>query len=228
MEIPINERIKEIVKGSGKSITAYAKEIGVSQPTLKACVDGTNSPSFDTLNKILIGNPIISSEWLITGKGSMLKDGENKDPLAASPESSINYRFVPLLNLDAVGGMHRLNNEDGDTEHSQDLIPFADAREGDFCLHVTGDSMAPTCPSGSLILVREVERWKEYFGFGNLFVILLADGRRILKEVQKYTPNSKEYVLCKSHNEKYPEEELPKSLIKGVFKVIKIQSDRGW
>lgn len=225
MEHAINERIKQIVKESGKSITAYAKEIGVSQPTLKACVDGANSPSFDTLNKIIIGNPILSSEWLLTGKGKMLK---SSNPAPSVNDTHVDYRFVPLLNLDAVGGMHRSNDEMGDSEYPEKLIPFADAREGDVCLTVTGDSMAPTCPSGSLVLIRKVERWQEYFGFGNLFVLLLNDGRRILKEVQKYMEDPKRYVMCVSHNEKYPAEELPKDLISGVWKVIKVQSDRGW
>lgn len=181
----------------------------------------------EVIEKACAEFPDLNPEWLITGKEPMLRNEEDKTASMLPPASSINYRFVPLLNLDAVGGMHRTNSEGGD-EYPEELIPFADAREGDVCLHVSGDSMAPTCPSGSLVLVREVTRWKEYFGYGNLFVLLLDDGRRILKEVQKYLPDSKDYVLCRSHNEKYPEEELPKSLIKGVFKVIKIQSDRGW
>lgn len=219
-----NERIIDFIKSKGLSISSFEKSIGKATNYIR------NSKSFtsNVLSTIMDVYPDLNIEWLITGKGDMLKGEEDKISSVAAPESSINYRFVPLLNLDAVGGMHRTNKEAGDAEYPEELIPFADAREGDFCLHVSGDSMAPTCPSGSLVLVREVERWKEYFGYGNIFVILLDDGRRILKEVQKYIPDSKDYVLCRSHNEKYPEEELPKSLIKGVFKVIKIQSDRGW
>ena len=50
----------------------------------------------------------------------------------------------------------------------------------------------------------------------------------ILKEVQKYQDDPKNYVLCKSHNDKYPEEELPKSMISSVWKVVKILNERGW
>ncbi len=72
METSINQRIKYIIENSGKTINSYASIIGVSQPTLKACVDGSNNPSFDTLQKILKGNPIISAEWLMRGTGNML------------------------------------------------------------------------------------------------------------------------------------------------------------
>ena len=68
----INQRIKEIIEASGKTINSYAATVGVSQPTLKACVDGSNNPSFDTLQKILKGNPMISAEWLMRGVGEML------------------------------------------------------------------------------------------------------------------------------------------------------------
>lgn len=227
MESDITQRIRQIIEDNSLSESSFAKIIGSNQRTINQQLKGERSLSLDTVNKIISSFEHISPEWLLTGKGGMLKENEDKTAPASVPESSVNYRFVPLLNLDAVGGMHRTNSEGGD-EYPEELIPFADAREGDVCLHVSGDSMAPTCPSGSLVLVREVTRWKEYFGYGNLFVLLLDDGRRILKEVQKYLPDSKDYVLCRSHNEKYPEEELPKSLIKGVFKVIKIQSDRGW
>lgn len=74
METTINQRIKMIVDESGKAVNSYAAMIGVSQPTLKACVDGNNAPRFDTLQKILIANPMISAEWLMRGKGSMLRE----------------------------------------------------------------------------------------------------------------------------------------------------------
>lgn len=73
METTINQRIKMIVDESGKAVNSYAAMIGVSQPTLKACVDGNNAPRFDTLQKILIANPMISAEWLMRGEGRMLK-----------------------------------------------------------------------------------------------------------------------------------------------------------
>ena len=43
--------------------------------------------------------------------------------------------------------------------------------------------MIPTIPPGSLMLIREVANWREYFGYGNIFVIVLKDGRRITKEM---------------------------------------------
>lgn len=74
METSINQRIKLIVERSGKTITSYSAAIGVSQPALRAVVDGGNSPRFDTLQKLLIANPMISAEWLMLGTGNMKKE----------------------------------------------------------------------------------------------------------------------------------------------------------
>jgi plasmid maintenance system antidote protein VapI len=78
MQINENDRIREVIKYIGKSINSIAKEIKVSQPTLKACVDGNNKPSFDTIQKLILAYPQINSTWLLAGKGEMLLTNEIK------------------------------------------------------------------------------------------------------------------------------------------------------
>ena len=138
------------------------------------------------------------------------------------------YRLVPLINFDVVGGFGNGDVAITDSEYTIGMIPFTDAREKDICIQVKGDSMVPTCPSGSIVLIREVKEWRNYFGYGNIFCLLLKDGRRILKEVNKFEANSKEFVTCISHNDNVPSEELPKELIARVWKVIKILTDKGF
>lgn len=139
------------------------------------------------------------------------------------------FRLIPLINSDAVGGMYKMNDISvTDPEYIKGYIPFTDALEEDLCIPVTSDSMIPTCPPGCVVQIRQVLDWKEYFGYGNLFVIQLKDGRRVIKEVTKYEANPKDYVLCISHNKSVPPEELPKNFIVSVWKVIKVLTDRGW
>lgn len=80
MGTTINQRIKQIIQSSGKTITSYASFIGISQPTMKAFVDGESSPRFDTLQKILSAGPEISAEWLMRGEGDMLRTTDDKRP----------------------------------------------------------------------------------------------------------------------------------------------------
>lgn len=142
--------------------------------------------------------------------------------------AGVDFRLVPILHIDSVGGMHSDNSIVAEPQYVEGYAPFTDAQEGDICIIQSGDSMVPTCPSGSLLLLRQVTNWREYMGYGNIFVIELTDGRRITKEITRYDANPQEYVWCVSHNPNVPDEELPKKLIASVWKVIKIQIDKGW
>lgn len=155
-------------------------------------------------------------------------DTSNKGDDRSLPNDGEPYTLVPVYNFDAVGGMHSSNDVTDSPAFVERHVPFVGARKEDICVNVTGNSMAPTYCSGSLLLLREVQNWAEYFGYGHCYVIFLKDGRRILKEVQRFAENSKEYVLCVSHNKDYPPEELPKSMITAVYKVIMTLTNDGF
>ncbi|MEG0889365.1 MAG: hypothetical protein RSH25_12935 [Bacteroides sp.] len=73
MESTINERVNMLFKNSGeRSIRSYAIKIGVAPTTLNECIKGAE-PRYSLLNSILNGNPSVSAEWLLVGKGNMTK-----------------------------------------------------------------------------------------------------------------------------------------------------------
>lgn len=75
MEETVNDRLNTFVNKCGISANQFAKKIGVSQPSLKAILDGDTKPSYSTIEKVLIAYPI-SAEWLILGTGEMNRKGE--------------------------------------------------------------------------------------------------------------------------------------------------------
>lgn len=162
----------------------------------------------------------------VVGQDRELSDA--KEQLKMALNTGGDYRLVPVYNFDAVGGMHTGNDITDAPAFIEKYIPFAGAHEEDICVHVTGNSMIPTYSPGTLLLIRNVEGWREYFGYGHTFVLFLSDGRRILKEVRKSHENAKEYVLCVSHNKEFEAEELPKSMILSVFKVIMALTNDGF
>lgn len=73
MNSTINQRVETLYKLSKvKSIRQYALKLGISPTTLNQCIKGTE-PRHSLLLSILNGEPTISAEWLITGRGPMLK-----------------------------------------------------------------------------------------------------------------------------------------------------------
>ena len=213
--------LKQLLNELQMTAKSFAKSLGKERAdVIYYILNGRNRISADVAKTIVEKYPKVNYDWLITGEGEMLK-------LQSDETENSDYRLVPLKNMDAVGGFAVPNVIDTN-EAIMGLMPFTDARDGDICIPVKGDSMVPTCPSGSIILIREVKNWDEYFGYGNIFVLVLKNGRRILKEVAKHDENPNEYITCISHNKEVAPEPLPKSLIDGVWKVIKILIDKGF
>ena len=225
----INSKLKEYFDNKGITQADIALKLGVSKSYINSLFTGKRGfgkQQAETWSN-LFG---LSSSWLLTGEGSMLKENDSN----SAPQRDViekggnNYKLVPLVHIDSVGGMRSNNSITGEPQYIEGYIPFVNAKDDDRAIIQSGTSMIPTIPPGSFMQLREVENWREYFGYGNIFVIELKDGRRITKEVRRYDENPKDYVLCVSHNPDVAPEELPKSMIASVWKVIKILTDKGW
>lgn len=68
----ISERIKEYLFFSKKNTTELAKEINVSQSALNNVVRGASLPGAKIL--LPLAEQGISIDWLLTGRGEMLKE----------------------------------------------------------------------------------------------------------------------------------------------------------
>ncbi len=142
-----------------------------------------------------------------------------EDELKGKNDTLDSVIMIPTLSLDARGGF--LPNDEVDANsYIAKYEPFSRevAREGDFVVPVYGDSMEPKYPSGSMILIRNVEMWREYIEYGASYVIELVDKRRIIKNIQQGKDENS--FLLVSINEKYEPSEIEKSLIRSVFRVI--------
>lgn len=212
----------DYIKATNKSIYSFERGAGLSVGYLRQL---RKEPSREKIKSIILAYPDLNEGWLLTGEGEMLN--------AATPRNdgnsqNSNYRLVPLINIDSVGGLRSNNAISADEQYLIKMMPFSEARDGDVAILQSGNSMYPTIPSGSALLIREVVDWQEYFGYGNIYVLLLRDGRRITKEVRRYDADPQKYVWCVSYNPDVADEELPRSMIRGVWKVVKYTADFGW
>lgn len=169
------QTLREILKEKGIAQSIVAEALGILPNNLKR-YDDLSKRSIEELNTISNATQLRLSELIGEYMDSNIEEQQ-------IPNDGT-YRLVPMINSDAVGGMHKMNDISvTDPEYIIKYIPFVDATADDVCIRVTSDSMIPTCPPGCVVQIREVYNWKEYFGYGNLFVLQLKDGRRIIKEV---------------------------------------------
>lgn len=216
MDDSVKQRLVSYLEYKKISKSEFGRRIGVS-----ASFVGSMRKSIqpDKVNSIAVEFPDLNTGWLLTGEGSMLKEPEGVDGRRSvlSPADD-SYRLVPMYNIDARGGFGTNDEVDG-AEYIVDYVPFKDAKMGDICVPVVGNSMAPTYVSGSIVLLHRIERWREFLELGQVYMIVLKDGRRIIKELRASQENRKENYLCVSHNPDFDPVELPKDMINHVFLV---------
>lgn len=98
----LNERISEIINYSQLSASEFADEIEVQRSNISHITSGRNKPSLDFLMKINERFPEIEWDWLILGKGEMLKKDEQEPIVEKPPTTSIPDLFS-LINDENFG-----------------------------------------------------------------------------------------------------------------------------
>ncbi len=228
----LQDRLSEYLKYKSLTFKDFERLCNLSNGTAARLRETTRKSTFDRI----ANSCDLNINWLLTGEGNMLKFPMNEvEDVSREEFECINeglrngsFRLVPLINIDSVGGIHSENVTTPSEQYIIRMMPFTEAKEGDVAIIQSGTSMYPTIPPGSALLIREVIGWKEYFGYGGIYVIWLKDGRRITKEIRRYDADPKNYVWCVSYNPDVADEELPKSMIRGVWKVVKYIADFGW
>lgn len=230
----IKERVLKFIEHQGLSVRQFEAQAMLSNGAVSKMGNSTRS---NIIDRICRAYPVLNRSWLLTGEGDMLKpDSHNEvevstkedrwEPERAMADGKVTY--IPLIHIDSVGGVHSPNSLTNSEQYVERMIPFPDARPGDVAILQSGNSMAPTIPAGAILQIRKVENWREYFGYGSDFVLWLTDERRITKQVLKYEPDPKNYVTCHSYNPEAADEELPKSMIQEVWKVVNVLINKGW
>lgn len=165
--------------------------------------------------------------WLLTGAGVMLKD-ESAPVHEVVAESLSSVDSVPLVDIKSIGRIVVGAESVDSWEKSGVSVPFMNCEKGDVAVCQYGDSMAPVIPAGSILHIRRVGMWREYLGYGNDFVIILNDGRRMTKNIVRHEEDPQKYLLAHSYNPEVGDETLPREMVAEIWKVISVVSPRGW
>lgn len=209
----IGEQLKQYFQSKGIKQEEIADRLEITQSAVSAYFCGK---SFGKKSAVKWGEAFnLNPVYLLTGEGEMLKGANAANAIC---DSAQNYRVIPIYNLDVAGG--RVNGEVDIAEYKIGEMPFVDAKEGDICVPVSGKSMLPTYPAGTFVQLREVERWREYTELGQTYVLVLKDGRRLIKEIRCSNEDKKENFVLFSHNPNFAPQEIPKELILRIYLVI--------
>jgi len=175
---------------------------------------GLNS---DSIEKILYRYPDLNSDWLLTGRGTMILSDVKEDPSSSYPTAtpSSHLEGIPLIPFGAMAGAMSGEVSVMDYECEHYVVPIF--KGADFLIPVKGSSMYPKYSSGDIVACKRVPMTGLFFQWGKVYV-LDTDQGAIIKRI-KPTENP-DQVLIVSDNPSYDPFILPISSIHSVALVI--------
>lgn len=173
-----------------------ANYLGISKSTL------SNWKARNTLDLPLLFSLCeqISIDWLLTGKGAMLKNSTPKSPEVLIKKVDSNSKEgIPLIPLDAVAGFPATDSSFAYMENCERyIIPEFQDKGADFIIRVSGDSMIPLYYSGDLIACHKIHDIR-FFQWGTVYVLETSQGV-LVKRVME-TIEHDDCILCASEND---------------------------
>ena len=76
----MKERILAVMEHEGLTPSKFAEAIGIQRSAMSHIISGRNNPSLDVLIKILERFTYVDSDWLLFGKGTMMREHVLTEP----------------------------------------------------------------------------------------------------------------------------------------------------
>ena len=163
----------------------------------------------------------INPAWLLTGKGSMLKDNlsgiKTIDEADSSfmPTTSMSPSVgTPYYDVDFIGGFDEVFNSQVNMPATN--IVIRGFEKASLWCNVTGHSMEPKINHGDIIALRQCTL--NGIQYGEIYAVVLDTIRTI--KILRRSPDPDKLRFIPINTEDYDEQEFDKSRIMNVFEVI--------
>lgn len=208
------ERLEAIIDyySDGKP-SVFAKYIGVAPSTISSWL------SRDTLDYDLIFAKCenISSDWLLTGKGEMIKSNPNIQILSEpkTKEKKLTEQEVLLYDVSAAANLKTLF--DNKRQNILGKISIPDMPRCDGAVYVTGDSMYPLLKSGDIIVYKELHDFQEVI-YGEMYLVSFdLDGDDFLTvKYVNHSDKGDDFVKLVSHNAYHDPKDIALSRVRAM------------
>lgn len=205
-------RIEEISRKECLTITAFERSIGASKGVLSRAINNGTDIQSKWIQTIVENYPRYSALWLLTGQGSMMKDGEDAEiPAFVSTDKNVGK---PYYDVDFLGGFDEVFNSQVSIPACNIVVPGFE--KANLWCNVTGHSMEPKITHGDILALRECT--VSDIQYGEIYAVVLDTIRTIKILRRGSTPDVLRYVPI--NISAYDEQEYPISRIIRIFEVI--------
>ena len=190
--------------------TDLANLLGISKSTLSNWVS-RDSIDFD---KVFSLCEHIDINWLLTGRGSILKE----DSEQVLPEINYEYKGAPYYNVDFIGGFDMvLNDQTRNPDYYINFEPYN--KEGVIWCNITGHSMEPELNNGDFIAMKEMTTPIEYLPAGEIYGII-TDDYRTVKRIRMSEKEGFVRLIPTNKSPEYSEQDIPIKMIRKIYAVL--------
>lgn len=211
----IKDRVIDYLKISGITKQEFCKTTGISYAnmvgnSLKSELGG------EQISSIFMKYPNINPDWLILGRGEMLRKNGSEPP-------ALPLKTLPLIPFEAIAGIPSIDNFGvAFSDCDQYVVPEFAARGVDFLIRVSGSSMYPKYSNGDLLACTIIHDIL-FFQWGKVYVIDSSQGVLVKRIFESQKQDC--IQLVSDNREHYPPFDFPVSdirtlaLVSGVIRL---------
>lgn len=214
----MTERLEQFIKNQGLSVRSFEQSIGASDGMIRRAIKNNTDIQSKWLSAIADNYPNLNIEWLLTGRGSKMKNTEE----TKEENLPVKKNLIPFYDdVSTIGGLNdRVANTDSSSPSewidAGDWFPEATA-----AIRHYGDSMIEY-PSGSILALKHVNN-PQLIMNGRNYVVETSE-YRVTKQLQ----NKGDHFMAYSTNrETYPDGNqihapfsVPKEEIRHIYLVL--------
>ena len=229
----VKDRLKLFCKKSGMPISVFEKSINVSNGYINSISKGLG---IDILNTIIEKYSNLNIEWVLSGKGNMLKTSHEDSKLSSLEvvkshkpkytEKKEDVQDIPLFNFKASAGIKEILGPSSN-DFLIDTIRIPDMPKCDGAIKIMGDSMMPKLKPGDIIMYKEMPLNIQDLFYGEMYLIsyeIDGDYYVVVKYIRK-SEKGEPFITLASENPEHASKDIEfgrinaLALIKGYINV---------
>lgn len=203
------QRLEQVIKWTGLSTNAFALGIGLKRSeNLYQIKRGSFGISKELARLITEKYPEVNRAWLLTGEGSMLipTTGDLVSAGITNMQGAVPYFHTDILSLSS-------GKQSNPTEYL--LVPMFEGAT--FAAYYTGNSMAPSVPNGSTVVVKTTS--VEGVLPGEIYLVATEDFVAVRK-IRTLPDDNTKFLLVADNREEYDDVSIDKDSISSIYLVM--------
>lgn len=212
----IKERILQVADIKGISKEKFIENLNQKYSNYRG-ISKKSAPSAEVIAEISTKYPEVNLDWILTGRGEMLKGGEQTQVFKLRNDRTVKHQQIPLYDLEASAGLVQLF-QDSNSVTPIDTISIPNLPKCDGALYVVGDSMYPLLKSGDIVMYKQVHDLPNDFFWGEMYLVHIdmdGDTYTTVKYIQR-SDIGPEHIKLVSYNQHHSPKDIHLSRIRAA------------